>query len=168
MPNSCRGPICPITTFALVAFDPTEEEIRKVTGALPDDEAEEDDDAGEVAFKTNVKQKNTRVVMDSDDEEEKEVKMQLDDDKKTIRLKRDSRNDEDDKKPSKKAKKEDSEEDNWMNAQEPSVKMRWFLEEYRRCEKEHPTDKFLVLCSFTSMLDLMDDFLKKQGIRTTR
>lgn len=146
---SCRQAISPAGLFALAAFEPSEAELLELTGVKEIEKGDDDaEDAGPVHF---MKQKNARVVQDSDDEEEA-----VDANEKDVKNKKG------------KGKGKAIEEDNWSKAQEPSAKMRWLLVEIERVAATAPDEKFLVLCSFTKFLDILDDFLNANGVRTVR
>lgn len=134
----CRGAIAKETLFAAAAFDPSEAEVAEITGAPTDlDAAIEDlpgaEDLG--LHQPKIKQKNTRIILDSDDEEEEaENKAKLQgtfveelSEKKVGKQK--------EKKP-KKAKKEDEGAESWATVQEPSTKMIWLADEIDRCAVE--------------------------------
>lgn len=50
----------------------------------------------------------------------------------------------------------------------PSTKMMWVLEELEKLNKENPDDKVIIISSFTSMLDLLENYLNENEIRTCR
>lgn len=154
-PN-CRGPISEIMIFNLAAFEPTDEEIAEVTGvdlekqSIDTGKESDSDDEEEEEAPVKTKKKNRAVIEDSDEEEEKKP--------------------EKEKMSEKKAGKQKAAKElpGWMAQQEPSTKMRWLLEEIRRIEIEAPDDKFIIISSFTSALDLVDDFLRSHNIPATR
>ncbi|KAI5477304.1 hypothetical protein MNV49_006525 [Pseudohyphozyma bogoriensis] len=167
-PN-CRAPFSESTYFPLSAFEPSQEEITKEVGVAGEDidleNSDGEDDKDELEEKSEdeeedlpvvsrgPKQKNRARVIDSDDEDEAKEEADKKDQEKAEK---------------KKAKMKELELPDWMASQEPSTKMRWLLEEIQRLESEAPDDKILVISSFVSALDIVEDYLQSNGIRVTR
>lgn len=138
------------TIFPAISFDPTDEELADVIGAPLDVDAKDDDlpEATDVDFRSNVKQRNTNIIYDSDDEaEEKEIV-------KAAKKEEEGMND---KKPRKRVSKKDKMQlkkeqglQGWVSSQEPSTKMRWLAEEIHRCAVE-----YVVPLPFVSLLFLV-------------
>ena len=112
------------TCFQLAAFQPTDEQVATATGVV--EEADEPED--EVVAPKAAKQNNTRVIVDSDDEAEASEA------RKSPAISSNKAGKQKEKeKPEDKVKEP---KQNWAEAQEPSTKMRWLLEEIRRIEIE--------------------------------
>ncbi|GAA6022649.1 hypothetical protein JCM8202_005034 [Rhodotorula sphaerocarpa] len=178
----CRRPFAREEAYHLQAFEPTDEELcvaanmnveegrddeddedadGTLGGFIVDDDAEDDDgDYGtsqKKDKKKKVKMPNRAVVQSSDESEAEE---------ESAPTRRTSTS-----KPPQQEKGKEKEvapaQLTWAE-QEPSTKILWAFNELDRMFKENPTDKVIIISSFTSALELMDQFLQRKGIRTCR
>ncbi|GAA6038972.1 hypothetical protein JCM8097_000134 [Rhodosporidiobolus ruineniae] len=162
----CRAPVGPQQLYDLAAFEPSDFELTTATGEAMDvddddpDETlggfivnDEEDDDQPLGKKKKPVQQNRRVIQDSDDESEAEEVPEPGSSTK---------------KDKGKGKEKSALELDWMPSKEPSAKMLWAYNKLLEIWRDHPDDKVIIISSFTSVLDLMEDYLKDNDIRTTR
>ncbi|KAK4055289.1 hypothetical protein OIV83_000572 [Microbotryomycetes sp. JL201] len=171
-PN-CRGPVSPAMLFPLSVFEPSDEELEPFLSVPPSPQKK--------AATVKAEPDQKMIILDSDDEEDAGPVM-----KKLTQFNRAIIQDSDDEdegiptlgeitnKGAKAAKKADKGKEKakdlpgWMAHQEPSTKMKWALEEVLRVQKENPDDKIIIISSFTTALDMVDDMFQANGIATVR
>ncbi|GAA6046597.1 hypothetical protein JCM3770_006230 [Rhodotorula araucariae] len=169
----CRQPVGTKELYDMAAFEPSDEELCTATGQdaeMDEDEDEDDvtldgfivaDDEDDDEFANAVKKKapkqpNRAVVQDSDeDEPAQESEAEEEPAPKTVKGKG-------------KKKVKSVREMLWMQEQEPSTKMAWVMNEIERMFREDPDDKIIVISSFVTALEMMDNYLKSKGVRTLR
>ncbi|GAA5992067.1 hypothetical protein JCM10908_000725 [Rhodotorula pacifica] len=182
----CRKPFSREEVYNLQSFQPTDEEIctaanldagignddddsESLNGFIVDDDADDDDD--DYGKKSQQKKKaprmsNRAVVNDSEDEQseaEEESAPPRKKDKERESIKGKGKAKADDKGKGKEAAKTFT----WGD-QEPSTKILWAYNELDRMFAENPTDKVIIISSFTSALDLMNEFLLRKGVKSCR
>ncbi|GAA6004431.1 hypothetical protein JCM10207_000724 [Rhodosporidiobolus poonsookiae] len=167
----CRQPVGPKELFALEAFEPSDFELTTATGEAMDVDDDDDDetlggfivddedDGPSYGKKGKGKgkapsQPNRRVIQDSDDEHgEAEEVPELREEKGKGKGKK---------------KEKTALEVGWMKEQEPSAKMKWALDKINEIHTQAPDDKIIVISSFTTALDIFEDYLATNGHRSCR
>ncbi|KAK4057554.1 hypothetical protein OIO90_001199 [Microbotryomycetes sp. JL221] len=166
---SCRAPVSTGMLFRLSAFEPSDEELepflavppspKKNAGKAKIEAVSDDEDFGPIV-KKKLLQPNRAIIQDSDDDEELPTLKQLSDRSKS---KRDASTND------KKAGKQKAKElPGWMAEQEPSTKMKWALDEVLRAQVDSPDDKFIIISTFTTALDMMEDLFDAHGVKVLR
>ncbi|BGP44657.1 hypothetical protein JCM10450v2_000471 [Rhodotorula kratochvilovae] len=167
----CRQPVGTKDLYDRIAFEPTDEELCTATGQdaemdeedgdetlggfiVPDEE--DDDEFAKAAKKKAPKQPNRAVIQDSDEDEP----AQQSEAEEELAPKAD--------KGKGKKKVKSVRELLWMKEQEPSTKMVWVMNELERMFRDNPDDKIIVISSFVTALDMMDNYLKNKDVRTLR
>ncbi|GAA5958411.1 hypothetical protein JCM3765_007868 [Sporobolomyces pararoseus] len=171
----CRTPVGESDLYLLEAFEPSDQTLADRLGVEMDvDDDDDDDDLGGFIVnddeegseeegrrikKKAIKQPNRAVIQDSDDEED---------------FKEASEAEESDSESRKKQAKGKGKAEAkrirqlYLQKQEPSTKMLWVLSELQTLAKENPDDKVIIISSFTSMLDMLQDYLEDNDIKTCR
>ncbi|GAA5877102.1 hypothetical protein JCM16303_006167 [Sporobolomyces ruberrimus] len=177
----CRSPVGEKDLWPLEAFEPPDETLADKLGTKMevDDDEDDADEKGDLdGFIVNddddeyedrsikkkaPKQPNRAVIQDSDDEDDGLLASEAEEDFASESRKKD-------KGKGKVIGKAEAKKIRqiWMKKQETSTKMLWCLAELERLQAENPDDKVIIISSFTSMLDLLQDFLDSKDIKTCR
>ncbi|KAM0793370.1 hypothetical protein ACM66B_000825 [Microbotryomycetes sp. NB124-2] len=178
-PN-CRAPISGAMLFPLSVFEPSDEELEPFLTVPPSpekkpasttvkeeqvdskpivlDSDDEEEDKGPITKK--LTQFNRAIIQDSGDEDEEMPTLGEITNKSASALKRVGKG--------KGKEKSKNELPGWMAHQEPSTKMKWALDEVIRVHEDCPDDKFIIISSFTTALDMVDDMFAAHDIKTVR
>ncbi|GAA5965007.1 hypothetical protein JCM8115_005679 [Rhodotorula mucilaginosa] len=175
----CRKPISREEVYRLEAFQPTDEEIctaanleadvgnddddsESLNGFIVDDDEEDDDgDYGKAPQKKKkVPRMQNRAVIQSDEDES-----EAEEEPAPRRVKKNKSSDKGKEKADDKGKVKTT--FTWGD-QGPSTKILWAYNELDRMFAENPTDKVIIISSFTSALDLMNEFLLRKGVKSCR
>ncbi|GAA5826974.1 hypothetical protein JCM11251_002186 [Rhodosporidiobolus azoricus] len=163
----CRQPFGPKDIYSLQAFEPSDFELATADGKgaeVADDDGDDtlggfivnddegDSECGKPSRKKSKAQLNRRVVKDSDDEQSEAEEAPEPSSSKRMGKK----------------KEKTALDLHFMSDHEPSAKMLWLKDKLDTIFRENPDDKVIVISSFTSALDMVEQYLNKNDLRTCR